>query len=248
MKFSFLCALPRTGATLLGAIINQSKQIKMTPNSILPEVFLNLFNTKESSVFKNFPYHTGIDNIILNIFNNYYKDIKADHILDKGPWGTPYHLEILKSMFKERRFVILVRPVLECLASFIKAKRDNKDIELFCDSLMDPDHGILGKNLWAINHLIKSKEKHIVITYEDFVTHPQKELNRIFRFLKLKPEKLDLNNLKQYTFDGMSYDDKNVEGPFHSIDVDKVKQINYKMEDYLPKKIIDRYKNARFIL
>ena len=214
MKFSFLCALPRTGATLLGAIINQSKQIKMTPNSILPEVFLNLFNTKESSVFKNFPYHTGIDNIILNVFNNYYKDIKADHILDKGPWGTPYHLEILKSMFKERRFVILVRPVLECLASFIKAKRD----------------------------------KHIIITYEDFVTHPQKELNRIFRFLKLKPEKLDLNNLKQYTFDGMSYDDKNVEGPFHSIDVDKVKQINYKVEDYLPKKIIDRYKNARFIL
>ena len=46
----------------------------------------------------------------------------------------------------------------------------------------------------------------------------------------------------------MSYDDKNVEGPFHSISVDKVKQINYKVEDYLPKKIIDRYKNARFIL
>ena len=190
----------------------------------------------------------GIDNIILNVFNNYYKDIKADHILDKAPWGTPYHLEILKSIFKERRFVILVRPVLECLASFIKARRDNKDIELFCDSLMDPDHGILGKNIWAINHLIKNKEKHIIITYDDFVTHPQKELNRIFRFLKLKPEKLDLNNLKQYTFEGMGYDDTHVEGPFHSIDVDKVKKVNYKVEDYLPKTIIDRYKNARLIL
>ena len=99
MKFSFFCALPRTGATFLGSVLNQSKQIQMTPNSILPDIFLNLFNIKESSVFKNFPYHTGLDNIISRIFYNYYKDVPTKHILEKAPWGTPYHLELLKCNF-----------------------------------------------------------------------------------------------------------------------------------------------------
>ena len=55
-KFSFLCALPRTGATFLGSMINQSKQIQMTPNSILPDVVINILKTRESSVFKTVSY------------------------------------------------------------------------------------------------------------------------------------------------------------------------------------------------
>ena len=38
-KINFLCALPRTGATFLGSIINQSKQIQMTANSIVTELY-----------------------------------------------------------------------------------------------------------------------------------------------------------------------------------------------------------------
>ena len=243
MKFSFFCALPRTGATFLGSVLNQSKQIQMTPNSILPDIFLNLFNIKESSVFKNFPYHTGLDNIISRIFYNYYKDVPTKHILEKAPWGTPYHLELLKCMFKERKFVILVRPILECLASFAKAKTDKKDLELWCDSLMDPDHGILGKNIWAINNLIDNNEEHIIITYDELIQKPQKQIEKIFKFLNLRPEKLPLTNLKQFKFDGISYDDKHVDGPFHSIRVDKPEKINYKVEDYLPRRIIDKYEN-----
>ena len=97
-KFSFLCALPRTGATFLGSMINQSKQIQMTPNSILPDVVINILKTRESSVFKNFPYFRGLENILLNTFDNYYKDIPT-HILEKAPWGTPYNLELLRCVF-----------------------------------------------------------------------------------------------------------------------------------------------------
>ena len=78
-KFSFLCALPRTGATFLGSMINQSKQIQMTPNSILPDVVINILKTRESSVFKNFPYFRGLENILLNTFENYCIDL--DYLL-----------------------------------------------------------------------------------------------------------------------------------------------------------------------
>ena len=71
--------------------------------------------------------------------------------------------------------------------------------------------------------------------------NPQKQIDKIFQFLQLKPEKLSLT--KQFSFGDMQYDDQHVEGPFHSIRLDKVGKINYKVEDYLPRRIIERYEN-----
>ena len=145
-------------------------------------------------------------------FSFSYYDIRQD-ILEKAPWGTPYNLELLRCVFPDRKFVILVRPILECLASFVKAKTDKSDIDSFCDALMNPDSGILGKNIWSINNLIDEEEQHIVSLTE------------------------------QFSFGDMQYDDQHVEGPFHSIRLDKVGKINYKVEDYLPRRIIERYEN-----
>lgn len=243
MKYSFLCALPRTGATFLGSIMNQSKQIQMTPNSIVPDIFEKLFMTKQSSVFQNFPYHAGIDTIISNVFHDYYARIDTPHILDKGTWGTPAHLQLLQVMFKERKFVVLVRPVLEILASFARVKDSSKDLETFCDYLLDPYEGVLGKNIWGIENLIKNNEKHIVITYDNLIKDPQRQLDRIFYFLDLKKETFKLSNIDQFKFAGMTYDDSILDGPFHKIRVDSVKKLNYNVQDFLPEKLIKKYEN-----
>jgi len=42
-EYYFLCSLPRAGNTLLGSILNQSKDIKLTANSILPEIIYQLY-------------------------------------------------------------------------------------------------------------------------------------------------------------------------------------------------------------
>lgn len=242
-QISFLCALPRTGATFLGSIINQSTQIQMTANSIVPALLENIFLTKESIVFKNFPYHLGIDNVMLNTFNNYYSNIKCNHILDKAPWGTPSNLEMLKCIFKKRKFIILVRPVLESLASFVKNKKNNTPLEDFCDLLMNKEEGILGKNIWSINNLIKEKEECILITYDNLINHTKKEIDKIFTFLELKKENFKLNNLKQFVFDNTMYNDAVISGDYHTIRTTNIKKIKYKIEDYLPKKIIKKYED-----
>jgi hypothetical protein len=243
-QISFLCALPRTGATFLGSIINQSKQIQMTANSIVPALLENIFLTKESTVFKNFPYHVGIDNVMLKTFDNYYDNLKCTHILDKAPWGTPFNLEMLRCIFKKRKFVILIRPVLECLASFVKNnKRDKGSLEDFCNGLMDREKGILGKNIWSINNLIKEGEEYIVITYNDLINHTEKEINKIFNFLELKEEKFNLKNLKQFNFDNVYYNDKVVAGDYHIIRTKNIKKIKYDIKNYLSKEIINKYEN-----
>jgi len=242
-QINFLCALPRTGATFLGSIINQSKQIQMTANSIVTEVLYNIVRHKESIVFKNFPYHEGIDNITFNVFNNYYSKVKQKNILDKSCWGTPANLEIIKNIFKKRKFVVLVRPVLEVLASFVKAKRSDQSNEEFCKELMDKNNGIIGKNLWSIKNLIKEKENYHLIHYDDLIKNTQKEIDKMFDFLKIKREKFKFKNIKQFKFQGINYDDSMISGDYHTIRVNKVEKIKYNVEDYLSKEIINQYKD-----
>lgn len=244
-KIHFLCALPRTGSTFLGSIVNQSEQIQITANSIVSELLYNIILHKESIGFKNFPYHKGIDNIAFNVFNNYYSNVKQENILDKSCWGTPVNLTIIKNIFEKRKFVILVRPVLECLASFVKAKKVNQPDDEFCKELMDEESGILGKNIWSIKNLIKEKENYHLIHYDNLIKNTQKEIDKMFDFLEIKREKFKFKNIKQFEFQKINYNDIVLDGDYHTIRVDKVKKIKYKVEDYLSKEIIDQYKNIK---
>jgi hypothetical protein len=125
----FLCGLPRAGNTLLGSIVNQSHHVKLTANTILTDVIYQLQLIKDYEIYKNFPDEKSFNNIIKNVFNNYYQNWKVDNIIDRGPWGTPGNLELLKLIIKKPKFVIIYRPVLECLASFIKIETRGSPIK-----------------------------------------------------------------------------------------------------------------------
>ena len=152
-KIYFLCGLPRSGNTLLGSILNQNLKINVTANTILTDVIYQLHLQKEFEIYKNFPDERSLNNIIKNVFNNYYKDWKGNFIIDRGPWGTPDNLKLLKTIIKKPKFIILRRPVLECLTSFIKIEKPN-NIEQRCFELMS-DEGMIGKNLNSIKNIIQ---------------------------------------------------------------------------------------------
>jgi len=69
-KIFYLAGLPRAGNTLLSSILNQNPKVKVSANSILSTITWNLFCLKENKVFKNFPDHKSLDNVIINIFKN----------------------------------------------------------------------------------------------------------------------------------------------------------------------------------
>ncbi len=158
----FLSGIPRAGNTLLGTLINQNKEITITANSILPEILCKLSLIKQTDMFKNFPDHQSLDNVYNNVFNNYYKNWKSNYIIDRGPWGTPYNLMLLKKIIKKPKFIILYRPVLEALASFIKAEK-SKDIEARCKIYIDEDrNGMIDRYLWSIENILKNKWNYCI--------------------------------------------------------------------------------------
>jgi len=240
-EYYFLCSLPRAGNTLLGSILNQSKNIKLTANSILPEIIYQLYLIKQQELFKNFPDHNSYNNIIKNIFDNYYKNWNVNNIITRGIWGTPNNLNLLKSIIKKPKFIILYRPVLECLASFIRIEKPI-NVELRCNQLLNKED-IIGKSLWSIKNIIKNKEDHIIIYYKDLVTNTTDTLKKIFNYLEVKFENIDTNNVKQFNINGISYDDNVLPFNLHTIKTNKIEQNHYKLEDYLPTNIIKQYSN-----
>ena len=240
-EYYFLCSLPRAGNTLLGSILNQSKNIRLTANSILPEIIYQLYLLKQSQIFTNFPDNKSYNNIIKNVFNNYYQEWNVDNIISRGTWGTPTNLQLLKSIIKKPKFIILYRPVLECLASFIKIEKP-LDIELRCNQLLNKED-IIGKSLWSIKNIIHNKEDHIVINYNDLVNNMNDTIKKIFNYLEVEFEDIDTNNIKQFSANNIFYDDSVLPFNLHTIRTNKIEFNKYNIEDYLPPNIIKDYSN-----
>lgn len=236
-QYYFFCSLPRSGSTYLSSVLNQSKQIQVSANSILPDILFQLDSMKQTEHFLNFPYHQGIDNLINNCFSTYYQNINTKCILDKSVWGTPYNLNLLKKIFKERKFLILTRPLVDCLASFIKIEKP-KNVSKRCSELMNKEHGVFGKSIWSITNLIHNKENYLKINYHHLLENADDQIKNIFNFFDLQHESLNTTNIKSFNFADTEYNDNILKGNFHEL-----KKSEYKPSDFLPRKIIEEYKN-----
>jgi len=84
-KIFFLMAMPRSGNTLFGSLMNQNPDIAVTANSITLEIMKDIFLLKHTDVFQNYPDHKSLDNVLSSVYKNYYKDWKYKYIIDRGP-------------------------------------------------------------------------------------------------------------------------------------------------------------------
>lgn len=241
-EYFFLTSLPRSGNTLLGSLINQNNNVTVSANSILIDV---LFKLNEIKIFNkyyhNFPDEQSFDNISRNVFNNYYQNYKAHKIINRGMWGTTGNLYLLKKIIKKPKFIILYRPVLECLASFIRIEKPN-NIQEACNYYMG-EKGIINMSLCSIKNILKEKEESILIYYKDLITDPIKTVKTIFNFIEEDFINIKINNFNQFSANNISYDDSVLKSPLHTIRTDKIELNKYNIKDYLPSNIINNYSN-----
>ena len=95
MKFYFDCGLPRSGSTLLTAILNQNPNIHA---GTLSPVFELMYYTNEilhKEQAQAFPKPKVFQEIVTNTLINYYSDVTNPVVIDKcRAW--PAHIDILK--------------------------------------------------------------------------------------------------------------------------------------------------------
>jgi len=249
-KIFFLVGLPRAGNTLLGSILNQNPDMAVTANSITPEIVFNVFHSKNIKMFENFPDHQSFNNIAHHIFDLYYKDWKQTYIIDRGSWGTPGNLRVLKEIQTDIKIIVLTRDIIEVLASFIRWSQQNpnnfldrghfKTIEEQCDALMD----FFSHNLWAVNNLLLRENESLyhVVKYNDLVKYPERIIKGIYNYLEIPPFKHRYTNLDQFEINGVKYNDSAVGEKLHSIKTDCIVKSDYDAYSLIPKAIIKQYK------
>jgi len=249
-KLFFLVALPRSGNTLFGSLMNQNPDIAVTPNSITLEIMKDLFLLKQTDVFQNYPDHKSLDNVLNIVFDTYYKDWPQKYIIDRGPVMTPGNFMLMQNHFRRPiKVIIILRDLMDVLASYIKwfeneptafpNKYGHTTIEQKLSMLMNKD-GAIAKDLEAIKNSFNYPEICHYLKYDDLVSQPEIEIDKIYNFLEIPKFNHNFKSLNQFNINGMCYDDTVVGNKMHTIRGEIRKEANpYKA--MIPQRIIDKY-------
>ena len=220
-EYFFLTALPRCGNTLLAVLLNQHKNVKTTANSLLPEIFNSLFLLKKDEKFLNFPDHNSLDNVIKNVFDLYYRDWDCKYIIDRSSWGQKFNLDIINTLFKKNKFIILKRPMKEILNSFASICKEQDRLN-YLNKLLNGDT-VLTNNIKSIKNLISSNENRIIINYKDLINDTNGTVKNIFNFLNIEYKPVEYK-LKQFSINNVFYEDESCNiKDMHLVNEDSIK-------------------------
>ena len=119
MKFHFDCGLPRSGSTLLTAILNQNPQIHAGTLSPVFEVMYYTDDILKGEQAQAFPKPDIFHKMVRDGIITYYCNRDEPIIIDKcRAW--PAHIDMLKKyVTDDPRIICTVRHPLDILASFI---------------------------------------------------------------------------------------------------------------------------------
>ena len=255
-KLFFLVAQPRSGNTLFASIMNQNKDIAATANSITLEIMKDLHLLKNTDVFHNFSDHRSLDNVLDNVFNNYYKHWPQRIIIDRGPVMTKSNFELMQKHFKHSfKCIVILRDLMDVLASYMKWYTENPDAFLNrCNLNSDVEKlmmvmnnkGAVAKELEAIKNSFNYPGICHYVKYDDIVSNPEQEFRKIYQFLDEPYFNHNFNNVDQVNVNGLSYNDKVVGSNMHKLFDGPVRKVYNPYIERIPESIRKLYGHVKF--
>lgn len=217
-KFYFIAGLPRSGSTVLSAILNQNPRFHSGPSSPVVSGMLSLESTfSNDELFLSYPKIQQGKEIIASILPQFYADRKEKVIFDKNRSWTSRINYITGYFDIVPKIICPVRDISEILCSFIKMIERNPYVangrinfideiliknnipitnENRCQYLISSD-GIVGQSYQSIkNALMDGYENNIhFVEYDDLVNKPEETILSLYEFLEETPYEHHYKNL-----------------------------------------------------
>jgi predicted nucleic acid-binding Zn-ribbon protein len=197
MQIAYLLGIPRSGTTLLSALLNQHPQIYCPP-----EPWTMLATSSLGSVPAAHPADSelirqavagqlGHPSLHRDIAERIYREILADRsaewLVDKTP--RYYHcLDYIAETMPEAKYFWIVRNPLDVAASYLSTW-NNDVVAALRDRV---DHAIYFDFALGFRRLVRFAQDHDVhiVRYEELVQSPASVMSRVFAHLGVEPIEL----------------------------------------------------------
>lgn len=183
-KFYFFASLPRSGSTVLSAILCQNPLIHTEGQSALAPLMLSAHNALNCSMTLAMDRQQHAINLIKKLPELHYSHIDKNKIIDKNrAWGAPPMNDIANMYFDNPKFIYLIRNTDDIEKSFNKLFEKN-NLSFYESSLYDG----FKLSVEALSYAKKNsnQDQFFFIHYEDFIANPENTICQIYDFFELK--------------------------------------------------------------
>ena len=253
--YHFISGLPRSGSTLLSALLRQNPRFHANMSGplagLLGSILERMSAKNEFSVFID---DSQRENIIRALIESFYEDNKSEVIFDTSrSWCT--HSTLLKTLYPQSKVIACVRDmpwVIDSIEHLVD-KNVFQPSSIFnylsggtVYSRVDSVAGGNGMVGYAFNALKQAyfgehaPQQLMLIQYETLVSDPQLALKKVYEFIG---EPLFKHNFNDIQFDVAEFDQRAGTPGLHTVR-SKVKE--NKRDTILPPDIFSRFEKDAF--
>ena len=250
----FISGLPRSGSTLLSAILKQNPRFNAGITSPIPALINCTQQQMSGNEFSVFFDDIKRENIFKGIFESYYKDSNTDVIFDTNRVWTG-RASLLNVLYPNSKIICCVRELNWILDSFERIHNKNPlqlssvfgynqttSIYSRVELMMNSESGIIGAPWSTLNEAWFGEfaNKLILVPYDNLVKNPKNTINKLYQCLG-EPE-------FEHDFDNVSYSEHEFDKHIGLLGLHDVgKKVKFvERNPIIPLDLFDKYSTSKF--
>jgi len=253
-EFFFISGLPRSGSTLLSAILRQNPEFYADISSPVQNLVMSTINVITGSESNHLIDENRRRQLLRSLFNSYYDNVEPSIVFDTSRVWTS-KTPLLKELYPQTKIICCVRDLPWILDSFerISAKNSlyntsltddeaNQTVTTRCDALMDVrKEGQVVKPYYFLEEgLLMNPDMIMLVEYESLCKKPEIVMLEIYEFINKPYYDHDFKNVE---YENEVYDNSLNMKSLHTVR----KEVSWKERpSILPKSIWEKYSGKEF--
>jgi len=253
-EFFFISGLPRSGSTLLSAILRQNPEFYAdisSPVQVLVKSAINVITNSESNHLID---ENRRKSILHSLFNAYYENVKQKTVFDTNRSWTS-KTSLLKILYPQTKIICCVRDIPWILDSFeriaskntlwnasLTDEEANQTVTTRCDALMDvkKEGQVVKPYLLLEEGMLLNPDMIMLVEYESLCKNPESVMQELYSFINKPYYNHDFKNVE---YENEVYDKALNMKSLHTVR----KQISWQENlSILPKSVWEKYSGKEF--
>ena len=253
-EFFFISGLPRSGSTLLSAILRQNPEFYADISSPVQGLVGATINVITGSESNHLIDEDRRKSLLRATFNAYYEAVEPPIVFDTSR-GWTAKTSLLKSLFPQTKIICCVRDLFWILDSFERIAAKNtlwnasltddesrQTVTTRCDALMDvKKEGQVVKPYYFLEEgMLLNPDMIMLVEYESLCKKPESVLRELYQFIGKPYFDHDFKNVE---YDNEVYDKALNMKSLHTVR----KEVSWiERPSILPKSVWEKYSGKEF--